>query len=367
MTVASSGRSKASTLEVLSSSLALRRLRLQRSWPRDEQHLLFEAVGPDGTVAGQWFASSARAARVALATTGAEQLGSIVLQPAGADRRLAFLSQYVNVKGTVLIAHRPERRAVLRLTTDTDRSRWKGGTRTVFTKLVRRGKVAALARTAGMAAVLPARTPQVLAVDESAGSVTTAALPGVSLHDLLGSNDAIPACLAAGAALARLHRAPLPSGLTVHRSADERRVVARWRHLADSHGLQLASFDSAGNPTALPPDELAQHEVAAEERTLIHRDFHDKQIIIDSHGTAGVLDFDLMAVGDPMLDLANLLVHLKLRAVQGLVADAPTLRAAVLVGYQPTPEQQRRMPALEQTTWARLAAVYAFRCPGVAT
>ncbi len=357
MTADLANRSRPPTLDSLSLSLAARDLRLVRGWPRDEQHLLFEAIGPQGTVAGQWFASAARAAHVVSKTPGAEQVGTVVLQPKGADRRLPFLPQYLNLPGTVLIAHRPERRAVFSLT------RGAGPrAQVMFTKVVRRDKVEGLARSARLAAALPLRTPDVLAVNEAQGSVTTAMLTGAPLHELLGQNDSIEACLAAGTALAQLHRVPPPHGLVRHGPDEERRTAGRWKHLARSHGLPLAFSDSAG-----PRAELSGIEVPVDQLTLIHRDFHDKQILIDSWGGAGVLDFDLMAVGDPMLDLANLLVHLELRALQGVVPDAAPLQSAVLNGYQPTPDQLRRVPQYERTTWDRLAGVYAFRSVSVPT
>ena len=90
-------------------------------------------------------------------------------------------------------------------------------------------------------------------------------------------------------------------------------------------------------------------------------------MVVDDDGAVGLLDFDLMAVGPPAVDLANVLVHLDLRVRQGLVADAAPLRAAVLEGYQPGEDQLAELPRRERTTWQRLAAVYAFRPPRSAT
>ncbi|WP_396134697.1 phosphotransferase [Cellulomonas sp. ATA003] len=49
----------------------------------------------------------------------------------------------------------------------------------------------------------------------------------------------------------------------------------------------------------------------------VHRDLHDKQLLVDGSGGIGLLDFDLAAAGEAALDLANLLVHLELRVHQG--------------------------------------------------
>jgi aminoglycoside phosphotransferase (APT) family kinase protein len=53
----------------------------------------------------------------------------------------------------------------------------------------------------------------------------------------------------------------------------------------------------------------------------LHRDLHDKQLILDETGV-GLIDFDLAALGDPSLDLANLVVHLQGREAQGRCRDS---------------------------------------------
>jgi aminoglycoside phosphotransferase (APT) family kinase protein len=88
---------------------------------------------------------------------------------------------------------------------------------------------------------------------------------------------------------------------------------------------------------------------------------------VDDDGVVGVLDLDLAATGEPALDLANLLVHLELRSLQGLCpgARARACAGAVVDGYDPGLDTWRRVSAYALTTRLRLAAVYAFR-PGSA-
>jgi aminoglycoside phosphotransferase (APT) family kinase protein len=340
-----------STLDEVERQLAAHGLHLLRAWPRDENHLLLEAARGASAVAGQWFASAQRAAEVARKTRGAEQLGRVVLQPGGADRRLEGLRLLLEREGAQLVAHRPERRAVVRLPAGRPGS-------VAYAKVVRPTVLAAVARTTRAAAELPVRTPAVLQVDEEAGAVVTAALPGRTLHDLLDSPAAVVACRTAGRALAQLHAAPAPSWLPRHEDVDEQAVVRRWQQLAELHGLAPAFALPATAAGAAPPEEDDD-----ENPVLIHRDFHDKQVVVDEDGEVGVLDFDLMALGSPLVDLANLLVHLELRALQGLVRDAAPLRAAVLDGYGATQAQVGRLTRYERGTWQRLAAVYAFRPP----
>jgi hypothetical protein len=313
---------------------------LRRAWPRDAEHLLLDVGRDGGPTAGQWFADADRARSVADRTPGATVHGRLVLQPAGADRRLAGLPGLLAEPGTELLAHRPERRAVVR---------GPGG----YTKLVRPDRFPAVAAAAGRAAALPVRVPRVLAADAGGGRLTTAALPGRPLHELLDTPAAVPACRALGAALAALHAAPVPAGTPRHDAAAEAAVLHRWTDLARAWGAA---------DVAVPPAVLEELRTGGSGPAVpLHRDLHDRQVLVADDGPVGLLDFDLLAAGEPALDLANLLAHLSLRQRQGLVDDARPLRAAVLEGYRLEPEVAARVPVHEVVTRARLAAVYAFR------
>ena len=107
---------------------------------------------------------------------------------------------------------------------------------------------------------------------------------------------------------------------------------------------------------------------------LIHRDLHDGPFLLatDAAGDftdngVGLLDFDLMAAGDPALDLANLVEHLLLRRRQGVLADAESAVEALLTGYQPDKDTTSRVATYRALAARRLAAVYAFRAPNLVT
>ncbi len=97
--------------------------------------------------------------------------------------------------------------------------------------------------------------------------------------------------------------------------------------------------------------------------SLIHRDLHDKQILVDDDGVVGLLDLDTLAIGDPALDVANLLAHLELRVLQGQgsLDGARVAADAFLEGYRPAPELMERVVTYVATSRLRLACVYAFR------
>lgn len=294
-------------------------------------------------MAGQWFADQDRAHAVA-ARTGAPAMADrgVVLQPGGADRRLPVLAALLREPGAVLVAHRPERRAVVR--------RPDGA----YSKVVRPERVAVAVRAARAARGIGLRVPEILDVNEQAGFFTTAPLPGRTLHALLAAHapEVVTAARTVGTALAVLHAAPVPLGAPVHDGSAERAVLHRWERLAQAHGV-LPDVPAGDCGLLQPPLALVR----------VHRDLHDKQVLVADDGTVGLLDFDLAAAGEAALDLANLLVHLELRNLQEICRPGLARAAglAVLEGYAPTDAVLARMPAYDAAARRRLGAVYGWR------
>jgi Ser/Thr protein kinase RdoA (MazF antagonist) len=191
--------------------------------------------------------------------------------------------------------------------------------------------------------------------------VTTEALSGVPLAELLPGPRAHEALGAVGAAVARLHRCvPFP-GSSLHGPADEVTVTLQWERAAQGYGL-------AGPPAGVevPPNPATLR--------LVHRDLHDGQLLLatDRDGRfaadgVGLLDFDQMAAGDPALDLANLVEHLVLRARQGVLADADSAVQALLSGYGPDEDVLSRVACYRTLTARRLGALYSFRATNLVT
>lgn len=318
---------------------------VRRSWPRSPEHLLLDLDRDGQPLAGQWFADPGRAARTAARTGGgAIAVGGLVLQAGGADRRLPSLAELAAAPGARLVVHRAERRAVVRCADAT------------WTKLVRPERFVRL--LAATRVVPGVRTPQVLAADPGRGAVVTGQLPGRALHDVLRDGEPTEVALtaaAAGTVLARLHAGRVPADAPRHDAEAEVAVLRRWTSLAQAYGLPVPPCQQASVERLLaePPGAVAR----------LHRDLHDKQVLVDDEHVAGMLDLDLAAAGEPALDLANLLVHLELRALQGWCppGTSATATAAVLEAYAPSASVLARIPAYATAAWLRLAAVYAFR------
>jgi len=97
-----------------------------------------------------------------------------------------------------------------------------------------------------------------------------------------------------------------------------------------------------------------------------HRDLHDGQFL-RAEDRVTLLDFDLFCRADEALDVANLLCHLALRAMQGtrLASESSALACgdALLEGWNPGSSEERwvRLRFYQATTFARLALVYSLR------
>jgi hypothetical protein len=308
-------------------------LTARRSWPH-AQGLAVEAVGPGDRLVGL------------VVTAG----GVRVLDDADPD--LPALAPALREPGSVLLGHRPGRRAVLR---DRDGH---------YVKIVRPGRARRVA--AGLdgarhrldavpgAPVVPA----VLDLDAAAGRVRIAAVPGPSLHELLAvaPDAAVTLCGATRAALGALRRADA-SGLRRHSVEDELAVLERWTAAADAHtGGDLAS--------ATGPVAAALRALPTRSRVPCHRDLHDKQVIATAGDGPGVglIDLDTLAAAHPALDPGNLLAHLHLRTLQGHCDAAVAQRCASrLLDPDVDPAALRAFTA---AALLRLAAVYSVR-PGL--
>ena len=320
---------------------------LRRAWPRSSDVCPLELRRPDGgAVVGQWFALEHDARRELGRTPGARAGDDprLVLQPDGADRKLPGLAALVG-DGAQLLAHRPGRRAVVRLASGR------------YVKVVRPGRAGPMAaRHRALAAMVAglADVPEVLAVSDD--RVELAAVPGVP-----------PLALAAGAPVAwrkawhqvsdvlvRMAGAD-PDGLAVHDAAAEVEVTRSW----------VARAVAAGRLPEREVDGLLASLLEGVPTPLgaAHRDLHDRQLLV-SDGRLGLLDPDTLAAAEPALDLANLLVHLQLRVDQGLLAAEPAREAtAILRGATDRlpPATTERVAAYERATRLRLAAVYSLR------
>lgn len=347
-------------IHAIATEAADRGLTLRKASPRGPDRLLLELLDGAGQVlAGQWHRDPQRSKGIVTLTRARSGAGlvetlddsGILLQRGGADRRLPTLQHLVRQPGARLVAHRAERRGVVR----------DGGGD--YTKVVRAGHVHEL--TDALARIEPAglSVPRVTAVDERRGTLTVSALPGRTLHERLADHTLSDDDLGrdaknVGVALRDLHGQRVALTRPPHDAVDELHGATRWLQPAADYGLIPATrwqrqVDRAAELLDGAPSAPA----------LVHRDLHDKQLLIDGDQPVGLLDFDLATAGEPAVDLANLLVHLQLRSQQGLCRRerAAVCCGSLLEGYAPDRTVLARMPGYLLSTRLRLAGVYAFR------
>ena len=351
-----------SLVEVAPSLGATGPLALRRAWPRGGD-LTLEYESTEGeVVAAQWSAQADRLTAVARKTDRRSPVrlmavlevggGALLIQKGGADRRLPGLAATLARPQTTLISHRAERRATVRL---------EGLAQPRYRKFVPSVRLAGMVAAAEHASALSnARlaTPELLEVDEPAGAATFSALDGSPLHELLARGEGDEAAIPAGEALHALHGFPPPDGLPHHTARDEIEVLLTWVGRLEAHAPSLAA-----RVAERATETLAALSRLGTDYVPVHRDLHDKQVFVGEGGKVGLLDFDLLALGDRSLDLANLLVHFDLRGLQGhcTPAQARSASEGLLAGYEPPSEVLVRATTYAEATRLRLACVYAFR------
>ncbi|MGX5356828.1 hypothetical protein [Kocuria sp. KH4] len=320
-----------------------RPLWVRRAWPTDRGGLVLELEDEHGRV------------RAGAAGPGAGAPAAVRVLPHAEDPRLPGLAAAAAAGGRVVV-HRHGRRAVVAAP---DR----------FVKVLARGRAGQVAelsgRLHGLGTAAGLAVPEVL--DRTGHRVDFSVLPGRSLHEL-GAAGAADAYRAAWAQWAQrwpdlAAAGPGAGSLPRHTAEDEARTLARWAgHLDAFPGLLEAPRGAVAALAHRLGEELTAAPAGRRGRAVLHRDLHDKQLLFDG-ARLGLLDFDTAALGEPELDLANLSVHLELRAAQGLL-DAP-LRAAgqeaVAVVAGRLGAEPGRLAVHADATRLRLACVYAFR------
>jgi hypothetical protein len=331
---------------------------------RSRDHLLLELLDSEGRcVAGQWMRDGAELERVAAETmercsaapvaTLRHAGGALLLQPRGADRVLVALHRILSLPGAELLAHRPERRGVVRLLNT--RSEDVRYVKVVPSDRVDR-VIAPLRALSGRA--IGFRVPQLLPASHDEGQVVLASLPGRSLHDLVSDRAGlVDGARRAGRAVRCLHAL---DGLPLQRYRPERVVQELVRRID-----QLAAFrpSIAALLAACMPSVTHGLEESRSPVLPVHRDLHDKQIVLAEDGGVGILDFDTLSLGESAVDVSNVLAHFELRALQAVCPMATAREAAIafLDGYRPDDVTAARLQPYLDATRLRLACLYALR------
>lgn len=272
------------------------------------------------------------------------------------DRRLPGLGPALAAGGH-LVAYRVGRRAVV-----ADGDHW--------VKVVRPSRVTQLVAThslldTGLGRV-GVETPRVLSRHDD-GRLALSTVPGRSLHRIL--RDSAPFAVrnqASGqieqtlvhvaAGLVELHRIP-PTDPTPLPSPDHPEQAIGWVARVEPTMVERLESVAATLPerSNLRPDSMT------------HGDLHDKNVFVGADGRPGLIDLDGVGPGSSIDDVANLAVHLELRALQAGLdhtigqgwSRCLTDAYARFRSLDPDELSNRR-----RHTWFRLACLYRLRQPG---
>jgi aminoglycoside phosphotransferase len=184
------------------------------------------------------------------------------------------------------------------------------------------------------------RVPPLLSIDPERRCLLQAAAQGQMLADLGSGAPLDTALLRVGRALAQLHAVPVDIWGAPRKRSRQQSGNSRATTELDSQIAALMrphpELLALARPQLRGRIDTLLHTLHDRARThrpgwqpvLLHRDLHARQIFVSTHAI-DLIDWDLAGVGDPALDLANLLTHIEQRWPDG----AASACAALLAGY----------------------------------
>ena len=189
--------------------------------------------------------------------------------------------------------------------------------------------------------------------------------PGETLDQLVTNTDIKPLIPLVALGIAKLHQVPAPPEMRSYLLADEleslERFAATLIKVRPQSARKVAHLHDALRAWA---DQLPPLPVAAP----VHRDFYYSQLLF-SNPSLTLIDFDLCALGDPAIDVANFTAHLYFLGLESLgnweaLAHEADMFMAFYARFHPVDDTFRQRCAFYQAaTFFRLMKVVARR-PG---
>lgn len=227
------------------------------------------------------------------------------------------------------VRYRPSTRAVLRHIAIWRPARL--GSLTLFVRVVPPRRVDRLVTAAELAESSGFRIPPLLGVWPEGGVIWMTKVPGETVRDLIRKGEAPnPRVLLDG--LARLW---------------SRRLEAARGHPLDVRGgfemterllSHLLESEEARCLLQRVTDVLRPFAQTWQPTSLAHNDFYDDQVLVTPEGQLAMVDFEEIGPGDPLLDVGNMLAHLRWMARFGNAPEACNsylrdLRSAALAHF----------------------------------
>jgi aminoglycoside phosphotransferase len=183
--------------------------------------------------------------------------------------------------------------------------------------------------------------------------LTTQAVAGRPLHDLLAGSGAVAAVRAAGAALRDLHAQPLPSDAPREGYGPPQEITALTDAMERVIRYAPGMYAGLGERARRVLEHLA--ELRTPKRRLVHGDLDDTRVRLADDDDTALIDVGGPLAGDPVIDLANLIAHIEETAGE----TASVLRDALLESYEAPARWKHRLEIYEESARLRLACARA--------
>ena len=189
--------------------------------------------------------------------------------------------------------------------------------------------------------------------------------PGKTLYEMLWNGLARDRHIESAArSIAVLHAGSLDPGGSYEISDEVQLIESSQRSL---EALDLAH--PAFSPLLARIRAFGQR-LGTASRVPVHRDFYDKQLLMEGEQTA-LIDFDTLVLGPAEIDVANFIAHLHLRPLEGAHATVDPQRWQELFldvynRHAPAPADERLLRFFLATAWFRLACKNKVRPSGIA-
>lgn len=241
---------------------------------------------------------------------GLRQAGSAPEAHELLSRHLPLHPSYLRVE---TVRYRPGTRAVLRYT-----ARWRqvrGGKVTLFARVLPPARVPRLLAAAVLAERSGFALPRFAGCWPEGGVVWVAGVPGKTVRTLIRKGEPPdPDLLLDG--LARLWSSP--AAPSVGRALD---LAAHFRHTRRLLS-QVLEDEAARRVLHRVVDILGPFAERWRPSAPAHNDFYDDQLLLTPAGRLVLVDFEEAGPGDPLLDVGNLLAHLRWTARFGVAPEA---------------------------------------------
>ena len=198
------------------------------------------------------------------------------------------------------VRYRPGRRAVLRHVVGVNKSNRV----TFFARVMRPKDVERLISAAELTAHSGFILPRLAGVWPEGGVVWLSRIPGKTVRDLIRSGRAPEPSLILNA-VSGLWAAPVApnSGQSLNIKDAFRRDRRLFR--------QILQTEEAQRTLELTTDALDSFVKSWQPSGLAHNDFYDDQMLLTPKGELAMVDFEETGPGDAMMDIGNMLAHLR--------------------------------------------------------